>query len=329
VLTRISLTTQTLADALEQSIDCVKLVGVNGEILWMNRNGMCAMEIDDFCQVEGQSWGSLWPDDANKDIIAAYFQGRTGKTSRFKAFCPTAKGSPRWWEVSVSPVTDDSAELVGYLATSRDVTTAEMNRRALAVMMSEMRHRLRNTYAVSCSLMIALARGDPEKEAFARDMCSRLTSLATSQTLVIDEDKGCDLAELIGKLLEPFNRSDCPVTWPATLGITVDKELADALALVISELAVNAAKHGAFFYGGTVAVNARLDNNLLTVIWSERSEGKVVSHARTGGQGLNLIAMVLEPRGADFNVDWHESGLCATVSSRVGAVATAGEVALA
>lgn len=41
----------TLAAALDRSVDCVKLLIPNGTVEWMNRNGLCAMEISDFDDV--------------------------------------------------------------------------------------------------------------------------------------------------------------------------------------------------------------------------------------------------------------------------------------
>ncbi|MES2561895.1 MAG: hypothetical protein V4637_04125, partial [Pseudomonadota bacterium] len=66
-----SLTAETLASVLEQSVDCVKLVNLAGDIVWMNPNGMCAMDIDDFSAVEGAAWASLWPADTRGSVRAA------------------------------------------------------------------------------------------------------------------------------------------------------------------------------------------------------------------------------------------------------------------
>lgn len=72
------LSSVALASVLDQSVDCVKLIGLNGDIRYMNGNGLCAMEIDDFCAVEGQSWADLWPDEARQAIIGAYPEAATG-----------------------------------------------------------------------------------------------------------------------------------------------------------------------------------------------------------------------------------------------------------
>ena len=52
---------------------------------------------------------------------------------RFRAFCPTAKGSPRWWDVTISSVLNDEGDPAGYLAVSRDVTENQLGFEALDV----------------------------------------------------------------------------------------------------------------------------------------------------------------------------------------------------
>ena len=59
MLTKADLTAETLASVLEQSADCVKLIGLEGEVIWMNPNGQCAMEIDDFSKIEEQQWSDM------------------------------------------------------------------------------------------------------------------------------------------------------------------------------------------------------------------------------------------------------------------------------
>ena len=60
---------------------------------------------------------------------------------RFEAFCPTAKGSPRWWDVSVTPIRSDSTELFAILSVSRDVTAQRQAFESVETMAHEMRHR--------------------------------------------------------------------------------------------------------------------------------------------------------------------------------------------
>ncbi len=110
------------AAIFESSPDCVKLLDTGGHILSMNRNGLCAMEIDDFSRFAGQSWASLWPEAARASVAAALRAALEGGSGNFQAFCPTAKGTPRWWDVIVTPVLRSDGTVEKILSISRDVT---------------------------------------------------------------------------------------------------------------------------------------------------------------------------------------------------------------
>jgi PAS domain S-box-containing protein len=45
-----------------------------------------------------------------------------GGVGRFHAFCPTRKGTPKWWDIVITPITDAEGKVVRLLASSRDVT---------------------------------------------------------------------------------------------------------------------------------------------------------------------------------------------------------------
>ncbi len=110
--------------AFEQSPDCIKIMDVHGGLQAMNRNGQCAMEIDDFSTVTGRLWPSLWPDATRPLVSAAMASALAGGSGHFDAFCPTAKGTPKWWDVLVTPIFGDDGEVASLLSVSRDITDA-------------------------------------------------------------------------------------------------------------------------------------------------------------------------------------------------------------
>jgi len=107
------------AQLFDNSPDCMKLLDADGRLLAMNRNGRLGMEIDDFDAVQGQPWLSLFPDESREEVGAALAQARHGVTGRACAYCPTARGTPRWWDIVVTPLGSADGRL---LAVSRDVT---------------------------------------------------------------------------------------------------------------------------------------------------------------------------------------------------------------
>jgi len=311
-----ALSSMTLASVLDQSVDCVKLLGMDGTLRYMNGNGLCAMEIDDFCAVEGQRWASLWPPEARAQIDASYARADAGETVRFRAFCPTAKGDPRWWDVSVTAVRGEGTGQVGYLSISRDVTEAETARETLEVAAAELKHRLANTYAMISGLLAGFARGDPANERFADDMRNRLAALGQAQALFANKDAPCAIGQLIPALLAPFERPSCDIAVSGLITAEVNQGQADAIALVLGELAVNSSKHGALAHGGEIAVNTSTGDDSTVVEWIERSDQPVRARSREGGQGLSLMNRIVRARRGTITFDWNDFGLTVTLIFR-------------
>lgn len=305
---------ELLPALLDQSLDCIKLISRDGCVQYMNRNGLCAMEIDDFSTVVGQRWPDLWPTETS-DMIEGALTAAAGGPVRFDAFCPTAKGSPRWWDVSVSRVEDEQGRWLGYLSVSRDVTEARRAKEVAVVSAAEMRHRLKNSYAMVSGLLSALARGRPEREEFVKEVRDRLSALGVAQTLFVARDHApCDIHELLPALLIPFSHPECPIAVKELPHVVIDQGQADALALVFGELAVNSSKHGALSSLGSIAVEANVLGNELLIRWTERSDREVEAHSRAEGQGLRLIRRILAARKGSLEVEWEANGLNAVIS---------------
>ncbi len=129
-----------LRSVLDSSTDCIKVVELDGSLSFMNAHGLCAMEIESFDAIKGAQWAQLWPQETASRVREAMAEAASGKTDRFEAFCPTAKGTPKWWDVSVSPVQKPDGQIVSLVSVSRDIT--ERTRSEVALREGEERLRL-------------------------------------------------------------------------------------------------------------------------------------------------------------------------------------------
>lgn len=110
----------------ESSPDCIKLLDLQGRLLTMNQNGLCAMEIENFSKLHLIPWTSLWPSESQHAIESALLAAQSGSQSRLSAYCPTAKGTDKWWEITVTPVRDSQGAVAQILAVSRDITALHL-----------------------------------------------------------------------------------------------------------------------------------------------------------------------------------------------------------
>ncbi len=106
---------------LQSTPDCVKVVDVQGRLLAMNEGGCRLLEIDDLTPFLHKPWTASW-NQMRERADQALQDARNGQTTRFESFCPTVKGTPKWWEIVVSPIRDGSGQTVRILVLSRDIS---------------------------------------------------------------------------------------------------------------------------------------------------------------------------------------------------------------
>jgi Signal transduction histidine kinase len=302
------LSASTLAFALEQSQDCVKLLSPDGGLRWMNPNGQCLMAINDFSQFSGKLWHAMWPDEVQHVIHKAYRDAEGGAVARFKAQSPTAAGDARWWEVSVQKVTQSDGSHGGFISISRDVTEQESDHHALQAMVAEMHHRLKNTYTLVTGMVKLTGKGDPAIETFARDTALRLSGLATAQTIASRNDALPDIAQLVRDLVMPFGFNKATTLTIDVVDAPLTKRMSDALALILGELAVNSLKYGAIANGGSISIAGKIDGAELVMTWGEQSQAEPTPSSEEGS-GISLMKRLVQSYRGTFAIEWRGSAL--------------------
>ena len=107
---------------LDSSSDSIKVLSLDGRLLYMNTGGLCLMEIDDFNPYLNIEWLCFWEGSNRQQAEQALAATKTGEVSIFRGYCPTVKGTPKWWEVVASPILDASGQMERILLISRDIT---------------------------------------------------------------------------------------------------------------------------------------------------------------------------------------------------------------
>jgi PAS domain S-box-containing protein len=114
------------------SRDCIKILDLEGRLLFMNEGGKQVLEICDIGPFLNGPWVEFW-DGADREAAKAAVQAaKDGGIGRFVGYFETRTSrQPRWWDVVVSPVYDASGKPERLLALSRDVTQHKKNEAAL------------------------------------------------------------------------------------------------------------------------------------------------------------------------------------------------------
>jgi len=114
------------------SRDCIKVLDLEGRLLYINEGGMQSLEICDLAPVLNNSWIDFWEGQDREAARAAVEAASHGQIGRFTGYFETRiNRQPRWWDVVVSPIRDARGNPERILALSRDVTAQKVSEDAL------------------------------------------------------------------------------------------------------------------------------------------------------------------------------------------------------
>jgi len=112
---------------LESSSDCIKLLDLDGRLLYMNAGGMGLMEAEDLTSMLNTNWLGNWQGDEQKEAQAALAIAKAGGLGKFQGYSPTFKQTPKWWDVVITPIRDGAEQVVQLLVISRDITERQQS----------------------------------------------------------------------------------------------------------------------------------------------------------------------------------------------------------
>jgi len=104
------------------SQDCIKILDLEGRLLFMSEGGQRAMEVSDFSVIHNRLWPDFWHGDGKAAAEEAIESARKGEPSCFKGFAETLQGNTRFWDVQVLPLGGEIGSPTHLLTMSRDVT---------------------------------------------------------------------------------------------------------------------------------------------------------------------------------------------------------------
>jgi PAS domain S-box-containing protein len=308
-----------LSSILNSSRDCIKVLDLDGSLIYMSDGGRQVMEVDDVETIKGCVWPDFWTDSGNVAAKAAITNARDGLSGRFEGFANTMRGTSRFWDVQVTPIfgADDKTERI--LVVSRDITALKESELQRADLMREMSHRLKNSLtlvqAIASQTFQYAKSMDEARDAIA----GRISALGRSQDVLIAGEKASsDIEKLIAVVLAPHRdvNDRFHLSGPH---VTLSQKQAVGLSLALHELATNATKYGALSSsGGSVSVNWTLSPDLdFNLRWTE-SGGPTVQRPIQTGFGSKLIERIVAGYfNGNTELKFFPSGVVFTLDGRL------------
>ncbi|OOG59697.1 hypothetical protein B0E48_02540 [Rhodanobacter sp. C03] len=316
---------QFLRSVLASSADCIKVIDLDGNLLYMTDEGQRLMEVSDFNAIRGCPWPEFWQDGLDQHAIAAIQAARHGGEGRFEGMAHTCLGTPKWWDVRVTPIRDAHGEPRSLLVVSRDISVLKEAQSQQRLLMEELAHRVKNIIAVVQAISMMSLRDGTDIAEGREALNSRLLALSHAQDILLSNtgEVNATLAGLLSRIISIHgDANQFEIAGPEMI---VGSTFALGFSLVMHELLTNALKYGALSReGGKVVVSWESagdpENKRLEFCWAERGGPLVVTPSRKGF-GSRLIErslvkrptssaqVIYEPTGVIFRLNVLEQDL--------------------
>jgi two-component sensor histidine kinase len=232
-----------------------------------------------------------------------------------------------WWafippDFSFAPLTGSQIESFAYFLAMGGITIAiaEGYRRLLRelgkhelehqLLVRELKHRGRNNLTVVQAIVMQTLRNH---RALADKINDRIRALVAADELITqsEDQRSADFKEIVAKELAAYSPRQIAVQGQSML---LPAPMARAAALILHELATNAAKYGALSTAdGRLNVNWRTRRGRAHINWTETG-GPPVAKPERHGFGLQLINTVLTKAEGVVKSDFRADGVVHEIS---------------
>jgi PAS domain S-box-containing protein len=277
----------------------------------------------DRAELLGRSFNSLLAPGGDSDAMTqvnAAFAHSTDNDPEIH--CRRKDGSKFCASIFISPVRDESGELVQQFVSFVDLSKHKQAQAQSRTLIDELNHRVKNILATMQSIVWQALRKSTDARVVGEAIEARLAALSRSHDLLTREKWGSTgLHNIVIDALEPFGVSGARTERLVVKGdnIRLSPRVSLALSVAFNELATNAVKYGAFSNeAGSIEISwttARASNGeQLGLHWKEK-HGPPVSAPSRRGFGTQVIERGLaQELGGSAHLDFQPTGVEFTLS---------------
>jgi PAS domain S-box-containing protein len=304
-----------LASVVETSEDAIITKDLDGIITSWNKGAerIFGYEAD---EVIGKPISLLIPPDRPDEeplILARLRKGQ--RIEHYETVRRRKTGELIDISLSVSPLADATGKIVGASKIARDITVQSL-------LLGEMRHRINNLFAITNSLVSLSARMSKTPLEMEAAIKERLAALSrahqlTRRGLIQQESEFSDqptLKGLIHAILAPYVTAGS--NSPERIVVTgcdqkINESAVTSIALLLHELATNAAKYGALSASvGVLHIDCSSKEDWLVMTWEERGGPPIKGTPNREGFGGSLARKIVANQfSGRLSNDWSASGL--------------------
>ncbi|MGL4966238.1 MAG: PAS domain S-box protein [Inquilinus sp.] len=287
---------QRLAAIVESSDDAIVAKDLNGIITNWNRG---AERLFGYTPAEaiGQPITIVIPADRldeEPEILARIRRGE--HVEHFDTIRRRKDGSPIEISLTISPIRSRTGEIVGASKIARDITERQRARERQILLLREMSHRVKNLFALAGAVVTLSTRTARSPEDLAEQVRNRLGTLARAHELTLPDLRSeqavtpTTLEALARTIVSAFEEGTVGHITIAGPEVAVGGHAVTSLALLLHELATNAAKYGALSTAsGRIAIVWTVEEDVLSLSWAERGGPPADGAGNDDGFGTWLV----------------------------------------
>jgi PAS domain S-box-containing protein len=208
-----------------------------------------------------------------------------------------------------TPLFDEDGALIGAVNMLVDLTETMAQAAHLKLVSAETNHRANNLLAVVRNV-ISMSDGE-SVAAYKRKLEGRVDAIVTANNLIAESRwQQVNLLSLLHEELRFYGGRATLLGEP----IAVSPRAAQTMAMVLHELATNAAKFGALsHFTGQVRIRWWIEGGVFRLQWSEEG-GPPVAEPLHRGLGSRVIVASMRSFGGKVEREWLPSGLVCTLT---------------
>lgn len=267
----------------------------------------------------GDHWAGMFhPDDQAMTWKRWRHSLTTGEPYETEYRLRHHSGNYRWTLGRALPVRDDRGKIIRWIGTCTDIDEAKRNADQAELMSRELSHRIKNIFAVIAGLIGLSAMREPASKAFAKRLSGRIAALGRAHDFArphseVSRPSGtfAGLHGLFAEIVRPYREDDPERVIISGDDIPIDDRSATPIALVLHELATNAAKYGALSTEvGRILIHVEHEEGLVRIKWKEIGGPIVSGEPSQSGFGTQLSQISIHDQlGGKIVRDWKAGGL--------------------
>jgi PAS domain S-box-containing protein len=308
-----------LAAIIADSDDAIISKALDGTITSWNRG---AQRLFGFAPEDaiGKSITIIIPEERWSEEDTIIGKVRSGeRVDHFETVRRTQTGELIDVAVTVSPVRGPDGTIMGASKILRDITERNRASERQSLLLREMNHRIKNLFALVGGLVAMTARTSSTVMDMADKLDGRISSLARAHSLTLPGNEENDgkhgtttLSFLLKAILEPY-ADQCRISF-SEKDITVSGSALTSIALLLHELATNAAKYGSLsVHQGQLAVAVSHVADTIELAWIETGGPRPDVTSGHQGFGTKLETASLRSLSGEIERHWHPTGLALTL----------------